>query len=1599
MAKERWRKSGPPPSKKPAPDRAGKAAADGRFSSRWRDGAKGAKSPRKESSTLVKIVAGVFGLAVVVAFIVLLLIWVSPVPPPRLATIAADYRNPLLVPNAFAVNDVVTLANQSSVLSANADSAVSLGFAEMRASALGLADLEPGRSWFQFAETKVLVYVNAFGVALWDGVSRQSVPYLLPDDFEVPVQALSARDIEAVKVADVLANLLRSDADLKILVLDCQRIDNLWPLGVLANDFVGAVDDLLDQLPESDRKGLFVLYSSAPGEVTWADRELAQSPFGHYFARGIAGEADPISSRGDGDGRVTLDELTRYVQANVSDWARSNRADTQTPRLRAFGADPARVTLVSLGVDDRFRPADLPDPSADGETELRLRDAWTLYYRMLHDSDPKPYRYAPHLWRYLEDTLLRAERFWMAGDIESMRDELRNLPSRERDLIEARSRFAVHGVGYSFPMNNFLREVQAAVDVEPNESTDNRVDRAELDAYREVVEAVIGNEIDVVEATKRLPPVDRREFIPPIEGYLIRMLDRTLLTGLALPAPANVVDESRALVARRSLAERAAAPVGIASPEISPWVRRGVDAADRARRLTEDRFFANPDTEAETKPIAVPVGAKDSASVDDEIDEAYRRAIRHAQSLDQAMKLHRRLLAEAPHLTRLVAMRPWQRADASFHDRLVTATRTLLDQTRELDGLLAVDPQDWEQRRIDKQVDEIEKISAAAAREHAELAQLLAGEMRDLGDGRGPARTQVDWRRINDILVVPFPAHPAEPEASARTRMNLNERLRQPVVQDGDVAVAGSGEGTLGGAAGESDPEQRRENALRLARLASSFYALGTGEPLAIDGGLPAEIGARVGQAWRSLYQQAVSGAVDLENVVQSFRADAARRIMEGHAATRGQYLFVAQMRSLAVARLFAWHAERFRDDFWAGLDEDNEPYFLRCARGYLDRATAIDPRPGDQFVGLKDRLAELQKLDEELRPEASETSLRFRAKDAEEVTLGVRFPPKYPSGFAALRAGVDDPAIKLRYLGKGEGSLPYRYRATRSVEVREVAQVSASLRFRGRKASLAIEIPAEKGPEGPTTVYLDERPDDALMIVRRAVNEGSNQKLLFVLDCSGSMGDNKKMDNMKRVLRRFAIETPNNALRIGVRLFGDRIPYTTEMKEKLGEQEFAALEPKARVDSRNIFPIQWFDQGRFERSVLPELRSTGGTPLFHALMEARKDFEAVRGGDKSIIVISDGMDNWEDAGIADYPGIDELREAYRETGITIHAIGFQVKNDAFGKLQQIAEVGAGFCSRADEFDQLFEEVTGLLGLLKYAAWSETTSYPNPPEPLRVAEKPIALRPGVYDVRLTDSAGAVKTSRPDVRFERGQRQEFIFEAGSLNRAGDSATRARDAIDDPASGVTLSVVDAKRRSGALELCLALFKRKNDDWAPTNVSVFVEPEAKRKLFTFQNLQPNVAGFRVPVWGFSIPDWPVAWENARIEVRWDEPERRKQAIAPIRIAWADQALAGKLPEGFGLRRDYRAQSVQGKRRGAATVKLVFPEDQPDMQAWSVGFSQPVEYARQTYDPTQRIYTGVFVLEGEVQPDDVLVYGPRPRRQGNNLRIDVEIGERVIR
>ena len=114
-----------------------------------------------------------------------------------------------------------------------------------------------------------------------------------------------------------------------ILVLDCCHESISWPFGIGTPAFPEAVREAV---ATGKHKKLWVLLPASTGQQSLASPWQGGSGFAIHFARGMRGAADK-SPFGDSNGDVSLDELTRYLETQVDQWAFSVFGMRQTPVL------------------------------------------------------------------------------------------------------------------------------------------------------------------------------------------------------------------------------------------------------------------------------------------------------------------------------------------------------------------------------------------------------------------------------------------------------------------------------------------------------------------------------------------------------------------------------------------------------------------------------------------------------------------------------------------------------------------------------------------------------------------------------------------------------------------------------------------------------------------------------------------------------------------------------------------------------------------------------------------------------------------------------------------------------------------------------------------------------------------------------------------------------------------------------------------------------------------------------------------------------------------------------------------------------------------
>lgn len=391
---------------------------------RWKD-----RPDRPDESAVLrhraKLAAYVITLATMLVVFVVIIIF-KPVPTPALVVRVTGYSAPV-PPNSWAAEDARRIAELPERILNSAQVTWESPQRDLQRLCEQLDALKPGgprRYYVGRRQDAVVIYLSAHGAV--DAQGRASL--LLPG-------AGPKEDDRWLPVAELLVKLFKEDRQgmtppevNKLLVLDCHKIQNCWNLGVLENSFT---DRLEDALKQADVPRLWILASAGSGQRAWSAPELSGSIFGTFLRLGIEGAADR-SRTGNGDGIVSLHELTEYLQTCVGHWAMEYHNARQTPVLIGPEGDiPVAYARTALGdalaAVGRFlswpfrRRADSPDDvppegfapgTVDDRRWQEIAQRWLRHEALAQQS---PWTWAPLRWARLEHKLLRMEMLATAG--------------------------------------------------------------------------------------------------------------------------------------------------------------------------------------------------------------------------------------------------------------------------------------------------------------------------------------------------------------------------------------------------------------------------------------------------------------------------------------------------------------------------------------------------------------------------------------------------------------------------------------------------------------------------------------------------------------------------------------------------------------------------------------------------------------------------------------------------------------------------------------------------------------------------------------------------------------------------------------------------------------------------------------------------------------------------------------------------------------------------------------------------------------------------------------------------------------------------------
>ena len=389
---------------------------------------------------------------------------------------------------------------------------------------------------------------------------------------------------------------------------------------MIHNDFARRLKDLEPEILAVPN--LWVISGCDVDQQCWTSEGLGRTIFHHYIIEALRG-----GSAAGPDGRLSLDELYRYVRENVRKWALAARGAVQEPVLlpslpggggaSAVAASPATgparrdPLTVHLATVKAAAAAETPPPP---DREILSR-AW-LRFRQLDAMLPHPSAYSPLRWRAYGSTLVRYEQLLLNGASEAAQPVGERLSELEQAIRKDRM---LGGVGASSGVNlvmdalnggaasapadppEFLKIAQAADDQDAQKTWDAlREGESSGDEGRgpirplrnRLAEYLLGRAQD--DPARDLARVASRIRLTglageplPAETHFLRMLQARLSPPLEARGRPFSSSASRALRVR-GLAERAAmgaVPKSVGYPyseRVHAWTRQLVEEADAA---------------------------------------------------------------------------------------------------------------------------------------------------------------------------------------------------------------------------------------------------------------------------------------------------------------------------------------------------------------------------------------------------------------------------------------------------------------------------------------------------------------------------------------------------------------------------------------------------------------------------------------------------------------------------------------------------------------------------------------------------------------------------------------------------------------------------------------------------------------------------------------------------------------------------------------------------------------------------------------------------------------------------------------------------------
>jgi Mg-chelatase subunit ChlD len=506
---------------------------------------------------------------------------------------------------------------------------------------------------------------------------------------------------------------------------------------------------------------------------------------------------------------------------------------------------------------------------------------------------------------------------------------------------------------------------------------------------------------------------------------------------------------------------------------------------------------------------------------------------------------------------------------------------------------------------------------------------------------------------------------------------------------------------------------------------------------------------------------------------------------------------------------------------------------------------------------------------------------------------------------------------------------------------------------------------------------------------------ERKRASVVFILDCSHSMQtlatveapgaqsrtQASRMEVAKGALRALLGDmAEQGTVRVGVRLFGHRVGWSTTEADKLlrqtsyGDDIPAALRPYADVE--NVLPLGRFDSlaaGRvFDK--LQTVKPWGESPLYLALQQAVGDFGPDDNAARSIVVVTDGQNYQFNPPREFQPALADVLSAAERARVAIHIVGFDLpQNEAQAAGREFTEIA----SRTGGSYAPASSVTALLNSLQRLLRPGEFQVTSGGSPVGEAElgQPVVLRGQRgrqrYDVQFENRREAVELAggeAVELAIRRGEPRLEVLPYLKGNPRFEPLVTSGDNAQTPLqAGIHRSI----RTPEGVQFPISL-QHSEGHFVPRPAELWVEvapvglpPESSPGPYIFYDA-PFAPETTVPLVTLLARNWPP--EAAKAEIRvWAKnvatPPTEERPLAEIADRLPDGGGGFSIPGVSGVTYQVRTAGGNGE---ALAIGLIERHERPEsVGSLKVTLAPVATRATHQFDRQNRIVLHTFHYE----------------------------------